>query len=116
MHCFLVGLFHSLLATKSSAAPSAAAAKEAGFMGMSSLRKELEQVSDDQAPKTGSMAAGRAAALATADADSAASSVGVSQSEEYSLFETLRDSVYSEVATVISLHEERPHFLVSQLA
>ena len=31
---------------------------------------------------------------------------------EFSLFEALRDSIYSEVATLISLNESRPHFLV----
>ena len=33
---------------------------------------------------------------------------------EFSLFEALRDSIYSEVATLISLNESRPHFLVSK--
>lgn len=32
---------------------------------------------------------------------------------DFSLFEALRDSIYSEVATLISLNESRPHFLVS---
>ncbi|KAK3744882.1 hypothetical protein QZH41_013767, partial [Actinostola sp. cb2023] len=31
---------------------------------------------------------------------------------EFSLFEALRDSIYSEVATLISLNESRPHFLI----
>ncbi|XP_078372053.1 pericentriolar material 1 protein-like isoform X2 [Oculina patagonica] len=31
---------------------------------------------------------------------------------EFSLFEALRDSIYSEVATLISLNESRPHFLL----
>ena len=31
---------------------------------------------------------------------------------DYSLFEALRDSIYSEVATLISQNESRPHFLV----
>lgn len=34
---------------------------------------------------------------------------------EFSLFEALRDSIYSEVATLISLNESRPHFLVRHL-
>ena len=32
---------------------------------------------------------------------------------DYSLFEALRDSIYAEVATLISQNESRPHFLVS---
>lgn len=31
---------------------------------------------------------------------------------EYSLFEALRESIYSEVATLISQNESRPHFLI----
>ncbi|EDO44401.1 predicted protein [Nematostella vectensis] len=31
---------------------------------------------------------------------------------EFSLFEALRDSIYSEVATLISINESRPHFLI----
>lgn len=31
---------------------------------------------------------------------------------DYSLFEALRDSIYAEVATLISQNESRPHFLV----
>ncbi len=31
---------------------------------------------------------------------------------EFSLFEALRESIYSEVATLISQNESRPHFLI----
>lgn len=31
---------------------------------------------------------------------------------DFSLFETLRESIYSEVATLISQNENRPHFLI----
>ena len=31
---------------------------------------------------------------------------------EFSLFEALRESIYSEVATLISQNEARPHFLI----
>lgn len=31
---------------------------------------------------------------------------------EFSLFEALRDTIYSEVATLISQNENRPHFLI----
>ena len=34
---------------------------------------------------------------------------------DYSLFEALRDSIYAEVATLISQNESRPHFLVSTI-
>ena len=47
------------------------------------------------------------------DDASTASSAAVSLVADYSVFDDVRDSVYSEVATVISLHERRPYFLVS---
>ena len=31
---------------------------------------------------------------------------------DYSLFEALRETIYSEVATLISQNENRPHFLI----
>lgn len=34
-------------------------------------------------------------------------------SQSYSLFDALRESIYSEVATLIANNESRPHFLVS---
>lgn len=34
--------------------------------------------------------------------------------EDFSVFEALRDTIYSEVATLIANNENRPHFLVSQ--
>ena len=33
--------------------------------------------------------------------------------QSYSLFDALRESIYSEVATLIANNESRPHFLVS---
>lgn len=33
--------------------------------------------------------------------------------EDFSVFEALRDTIYSEVATLIANNENRPHFLVS---
>ena len=30
----------------------------------------------------------------------------------FSLFEALRDSIYSEVATLIAMNESRPHYLI----
>ena len=35
--------------------------------------------------------------------------------DEYSVFDTLRDTIYSEVAAVIAGNEGRPHFLVYHL-
>lgn len=32
---------------------------------------------------------------------------------DFSVFDTLRDTIYSEVATLIANNENRPHFLVS---
>lgn len=31
---------------------------------------------------------------------------------DFSMFEALRDTIYSEVATLISQNESRPHFLI----
>eukprot|EP00794_Sanderia_malayensis_P007218 gene7218-8026_t len=36
----------------------------------------------------------------------------MSVASNFSLFETMRDSIYSEVATLISMNESRPHYLV----
>ena len=36
-------------------------------------------------------------------------------SDEFSVFDTLRDTIYSEVAAVIAGNEGRPHFLVQHL-
>lgn len=33
-------------------------------------------------------------------------------SSDFSLFEALRETIYSEVATLISQNESRPHFLI----
>lgn len=33
-------------------------------------------------------------------------------SSDFSLFEALRETIYSEVATLISQNEARPHFLI----
>ena len=33
--------------------------------------------------------------------------------EDFSVFDALRDTIYSEVATLIANNENRPHFLVS---
>ena len=35
--------------------------------------------------------------------------------QEFSVFDALRDTIYSEVATLIANNENRPHFLVSAL-
>ena len=37
---------------------------------------------------------------------------GADSGSNYSLFEALRDSIYSEVATLISMNESRPHYLI----
>lgn len=36
----------------------------------------------------------------------------VDASSDFSLFEALRETIYSEVATLISQNESRPHFLI----
>lgn len=36
----------------------------------------------------------------------------VDASSDFSLFEALRETIYSEVATLISQNEARPHFLI----
>ena len=54
-----------------------------------------------------------ATAAASSQPRQATSGSKASSTEAYALFDALRDSIYSEVATVISLHEHRPHFLVS---
>ena len=33
--------------------------------------------------------------------------------DDFSVFDALRDTIYSEVATLIANNENRPHFLVS---
>lgn len=38
--------------------------------------------------------------------------VCVDGSSDFSLFEALRETIYSEVATLISQNESRPHFLI----
>ena len=38
---------------------------------------------------------------------------GASLSEGVTVFEKLRDTIYSEVASLIASNEDRPHFLVS---
>ncbi|XP_065183805.1 uncharacterized protein LOC135814590 isoform X2 [Sycon ciliatum] len=53
-----------------------------------------------------------ATAAASSQPRQATSGSKASSTEAYALFDALRDSIYSEVATVISLHEHRPHFLL----
>lgn len=38
--------------------------------------------------------------------------VRIDGSSDFSLFEALRETIYSEVATLISQNESRPHFLI----
>lgn len=38
--------------------------------------------------------------------------LSVDASSDFSLFEALRETIYSEVATLISQNESRPHFLI----
>lgn len=40
-------------------------------------------------------------------------STGEDESTGFSVFDALRDTIYSEVATFIAKNENRPHFLVS---
>jgi len=43
------------------------------------------------------------------------SSTGEDEAASFLVFDALRDTIYSEVATLIKENENRPHFLVSRL-
>lgn len=87
------------------------------FFKLAEASIAAENVSENSSKYTSSLA-GRSASnelpnKTTSVAAKADDEMGARSTESnFSLFEALRDSIYSEVATLIAMNESRPHYLV----
>ncbi|XP_072108732.1 pericentriolar material 1 protein isoform X2 [Mobula birostris] len=75
----------------------------------STTKDELQEKSMRKKSDDGSSAHARGALF---ESNRNACSEAPETSSDFSLFEALRDNIYSEVATLISQNESRPHFLI----
>ncbi|XP_065059055.1 pericentriolar material 1 protein-like [Rhopilema esculentum] len=95
--------------SKSSAAKSLAQRQKATWPSFFKDPDNVDSASEGRVPYVGTDAQEHWGSRSTRKPDE---DERLSVTSSYSLFETMRDSIYSEVATLISMNESRPHYLV----